>query len=267
VAAAGAGAASWRLRHLRRRKRELENLVDDRTKELVALNANLEQRVAENTIEIRATRDMALFALARLAELRDSATAEHLERIGAYSRHLAHAARRSMRRGPIDDDFVEDLGRSSPLHDIGKVAIPDSILRKPGRLNADELAIMQTHTTIGGDTLREVLRSHRGPSFLEMAADIAYYHHERWDGSGYPRRLAGEEIPLAARIVALVDAYDALTSVRPYKPAFPHEEAVRRILADRGSHFDPALVDLFAALAEDFPEIRRAIDGAARAVN
>ncbi len=267
VAAAGAGAASWRLRHLRRRKRELENLVDDRTKELVALNANLEQRVAENTIEIRATRDMALFALARLAELRDSATAEHLERIGAYSRHLAHAARRSPRRVPIDDDFVEDLGRSSPLHDIGKVAIPDAILRKPGRLSADELAIMQTHTTIGGDTLREVLRSHRGPSFLEMAADIAYYHHERWDGSGYPKRLAGEEIPLAARIVALVDAYDALTSVRPYKPAFTHEDAVRRIVADRGSHFDPALVDVFTNLAGDFPEIRRAIDGEARAVN
>ncbi len=263
LGAAGAGAASWRLRHLRRRKHELERLIDERTGELVALNANLEQRVAENTVEIRATRDMALFALARLAELRDSTTAEHLERIGAYSRRLAEAARERLGDALIDDDFLEDLSRSSPLHDIGKVAIPDAILRKPGRLTPEEVAIMQTHTTIGGDTLRQVLRSHRGPSFLEMAMEIAYHHHERWDGQGYPKRLGGDAIPLPARIVALVDAYDALTSVRPYKPAFGHEEAVRRILADRGSHFDPVLVDLFARIEPEFLDIRRSVDGRA----
>jgi putative two-component system response regulator len=212
--------------------------------------------VVDNTVEIRATRDMALFALARLAELRDSTTAEHLERIGAYSRRLAEAARARFGEA-IDAEFIEDLGRSSPLHDIGKVAIPDAILRKPGRLTPEEVAIMQTHTTIGGDTLREVLRSHRGPSFLEMAMDIAYSHHERWDGTGYPKRLRAESIPLPARIVALVDAYDALTSVRPYKPAFGHEEAMRRILADSGSHFDPRLVDIFSSVQEQFRDIRR----------
>ena len=258
VAGAGAGAASWRLRHLRRRKRELEDLVEARTKELLALNSSLEQRVAENTIEIRATRDMALFALARLAELRDSTTAEHLERIGAYSRRLAEAAGQRLRQPQITAAFVEDLGRSSPLHDIGKVAIPDAILRKPGKLTAEETAIMQTHTTIGGDTLRQVLRSHEGrPGFLEMAMDIAYHHHERWDGTGYPKRLRGEAIPLAARIVALVDAYDALTSERPYKRAFGHDEAVRRILADSGTHFDPLLVDVFSRVEEQFRDIRR----------
>jgi response regulator RpfG family c-di-GMP phosphodiesterase/ligand-binding sensor domain-containing protein len=256
LAAAGAGASSWRLRRLARRKRELERLVDRRTGELVSLNANLEQRVADNTVEIRATRDMALFALARLAELRDSTTAEHLERIGAYSRRLAEAA--SSRLGEaIDAEFIDDLGRSSPLHDIGKVAIPDAILRKPGRLTPEEVAIMQTHTTIGGDTLRQVLRSHPGPSFLEMAMDIAYHHHERWDGTGYPERLSAEKIPLAARIVALVDAYDALTSVRPYKPALSHEESMRRILDASGSHFDPQLVDIFSGIAEEVRDIRR----------
>ncbi|HEV2843306.1 MAG TPA: HD domain-containing phosphohydrolase, partial [Thermoanaerobaculia bacterium] len=221
-----------------------------------AYQHHLERMVMEKTEEIRQTRDIALLTLARLAESRDNATGQHLERMAAYSRHLAEAASREPDLGKIDDAFVDHLYKSSPLHDIGKVGIPDAILLKPGPLGPTEMTVMRKHPEIGGDTLRGVIERFEGHSFLRMGMEIAYSHHERWDGSGYPHGLAGPRIPLAARIVALADAYDTITSRRPYKVAFDHEEAVRRIARDRGTHFDPVLVDVFLRCHRDFAEIR-----------
>ena len=217
---------------------------------------HLERLVEEQTVEIRQTRDIALLTLARLAESRDSVTGQHLERMAEYSRRLAEEASREPALGRVTEGFVDQLYKSSPLHDIGKVGIPDAILTKAGPLSPAETAVMRTHTQIGGDTLRGVIERYRGHSFLRMGMEIAYHHHERWDGSGYPRGLAGSQIPFAARVVALADAYDTITSRRPYKAAFEHEEAVRRIVKDREAHFDPVLVDVFLRCHRDFAEIR-----------
>ena len=216
----------------------------------------LERMVEEQTEEIRNTRDIALLTLAKLAESRDNETGLHLERMPEYSRILARALQEGPYSDTVDTEFVEWVFKSSPLHDIGKVGIPDAILRKAGPLTDEEREIMCTHTTIGGDTLRSVLEKFSGPSFLNMAMEICYSHHERWDGGGYPHQLKGADIPLAARIVAIADAYDAITSVRPYKPAFDHDEAVRRILVDKGKHFDPALVDAFTRCEAEFAIVK-----------
>lgn len=227
---------------------------------------NLERMVAEQTEEISNTRDIALLTLAKLAESRDSETGMHLDRMPEYSRLLAEALRQGPYSDVVDDEFIAWVYKSSPLHDIGKVGIPDAILLKAGPLTDEEVRIMRTHTTIGGDTLRSVLDKFSGHSFLTMAMRICYSHHERWDGGGYPEGLAGEDIPLPARIVALADAYDAITSVRPYKPAFDHEEAKRRILVDKGKHFDPVLVDAFTRCEEQFAIVqKRFADNAATA--
>jgi putative two-component system response regulator len=217
---------------------------------------HLERMVLEQTEEIRQTRDIALLTLARLAESRDHETGHHLERIAAYSRTLGEALAGVSSRSRITPHFLASLERSAPLHDIGKVGIPDAILLKPGPLTPAEWAVMRSHTTIGGETLRGVIERFSGRTFLTMAMEIAYGHHERWNGKGYPRGLAGEDIPLAARIVALADAYDAITSSRPYKPAYSHDEAVRRIVADRGEHFDPQVVDAFLSCEGELAHIQ-----------
>jgi len=220
---------------------------------------NLERLVLEQTEEIRETRDIALITLAKLAESRDSTTGLHLERIAAYSRRLAEELRDGAYAGRLSQEYIEQLAKSSPLHDIGKVGIPDSILCKPGPLSIEEFRFMKTHSTIGGDTLRSVLDQFETHGFLIMAMEIAYSHHERWDGCGYPQGLKGEEVPLAARIVALVDSYDTLTSDRPYKKAVPHRKAVQRLAVDRGKHFEPAIVDAFLACHADFESIREEV--------
>lgn len=220
---------------------------------------DLERMVLEQTVEIRQTRDMALLTLAKLAESRDSITGQHLERMAAYSRRLAEELAGGPYQTQIGNEFVEHLFKSSPLHDIGKVGIPDAILRKPGPLDEGERAIMRTHPQIVGDTLRQVIELYSGRTFLAMGMEIAYHHHERWDGRGYPWGLAGERIPLSARVVALADAYDAITSTRPYKSGFDHQEAVRRIVVDRGRHFDPVVVDAFLACHRDFAAIRASL--------
>jgi putative two-component system response regulator len=220
---------------------------------------HLERMVREQTAEIRRTRDIALLTLAKLAECRDHATGQHLERMAAYSRRLAEELVSEAGPESVPDDFVDHLFRSSPLHDIGKVGIPDTVLLKAGPLDPEEKAIMRTHPQIGGDTLRKVVETFHGRTFLSMGMEIAYSHHERWDGTGYPNRLKETDIPLAARIVAVADAYDAITSLRPYKAPLPHDEAVRRITAARATHFDPALVDCFLHCHQDFAQIRRSL--------
>ncbi len=249
---------------------DLRNTVDRafERRQLIRQNREyqqrLEQKVEERTEEVRRTRDIALLTLAKLAESRDSDTGLHLERMSRYSRILAEG----LRGGPyreVDDQFVEWVYKSSPLHDIGKVGIPDAILRKPGPLNPEELAIMRTHTTIGGDTLRSVLQryeeKYKERTVLTMAMEIAYSHHEQWDGGGYPSGLESTEIPLAARIVTVADAYDAITSRRPYKEPYSHEEAVRRIVVDREKHFDPVLVDVFVDTCQhEFEAIQQRLE-------
>jgi putative two-component system response regulator len=218
---------------------------------------DLESTVVERTRELESTRDLALLGMARLAESRDRETGAHLERIAEYAEVLGEALRAGPYAERIDHELLTRLRKSAPLHDIGKVGVPDAILLKEGPLSPDERRVMESHTRIGGDTLRSVGAGSPDQSFLEMAIEIAYQHHERWDGAGYPNRLSGEEISLAARIVALADAYDAITSARPYKPAFEHREAVRRIVIDRGKHFDPVLVDAFLVCHRDFDGIRQ----------
>ncbi len=224
---------------------------------------DLERKVQEKTREVLETRDIALLAVAKLAERRDDSTGFHLDRMQWYSRILAEEL---AAEGPYSQvatpEFVEHLFKSSPLHDIGKVAIPDAILLKPGALTQDEWSVMKSHTVRGGDTLREVIESHRSPKgqgarFLRMAMEIAYDHHEKWDGSGYPNNKARERIPLGARVVAVADAYDAITSDRPYKRALDHETALERIQEDRGTHFDPLLVDAFLRCHKKFELIQK----------
>jgi len=192
------------------------------------------------------TRDLVIFAMAKLAESRDPETGGHLERVRTYSWALAKdLALHGAYRAQIDAGFIRLIYLTSPLHDIGKVAIPDSVLLKPGRLSTREFEIMKTHTTHGAETLDLALERYPNARFLRMARDIAAYHHERYDGGGYPEQLAGEDIPLCARIFALADVYDALVSKRVYKAAYSHEVARGIIVEERGTHFDPAVVDAF----------------------
>jgi putative two-component system response regulator len=219
-------------------------------------NFDLERLVQKRTEEIVATRDVTVFALARLAESRDPETGHHLERMRSYAMILA---RQLQREGPythqITDNFLHDLFRSAPLHDIGKVGIPDVILLKPGRLTIREFELMQHHSTIGAQSLSEAAEHSRSGTFLKMAVEIAQSHHERFDGTGYPDGLAGLAIPLAARIVAVADVYDALTSARVYKAAFTQEVARLMIEGEEGKHFDPAIVAAFGACYEEFLQV------------
>ena len=218
----------------------------------------LQHLVEQQTREIVATRDLTVFALAKLAESRDPETGKHLEHIRSYCRILAEQL---AHEGPytreIDLTYVDNLYRSSPLHDIGKVGIPDVILLKPGRLSTSEFEIMKGHAVIGAEALESAARHSDSGGFLAMAADIARHHHERFDGSGYPDGLSGSNIPLSARITALADVYDALTSVRVYKAAFAPEVAEAMIEKEEGAHFDPAVVQAFRARRREFLAIYR----------
>ena len=201
--------------------------------------------------------DMTIFALAKLAESRDSDTGAHLERVRLYCRLLAQVLQiRPAFHNVINDDYVRLIYETSPLHDIGKVAIPDSILLKPGKLTADEFEVMKTHTVHGAQTLAAAMNEFPNAEFLRMAHDIALCHHERYDGRGYPRGLVAEAIPLCARIVALADVYDALTSKRVYKTAMCHDEARAIIVVERDSHFDAEVVDAFLQAEDEFQTIR-----------
>lgn len=203
------------------------------------------------------TRHVTIFALAKLADSRDPETGLHLERMREYSRVLAWEVRQTDRyRDTLPSDFAEMVYLTSPLHDIGKVGIPDVVLLKPGRLSDAEFAIMKRHAEIGGETLDAAVGQYPGIDYLRMARDIARSHHERYDGTGYPLGLAGDEIPLAARIVALADVYDALTCKRVYKSAYSHDVAKRMIADGSGKHFDPLVVEAFLSTEQSFISIK-----------
>lgn len=238
----------------------LQDVTKDRLTELKLkqYNDDLEALVQEKVKETLSAQLATIYALVKLAESRDDDTGEHIERM---SRYCQFAAQTLQAGGPyasqVDDAFVRDIALASPLHDIGKVGVPDGILLKPGRLTPDEFTIMKTHVTIGYNTLASVVKNYPGNAYLRMGMDIARYHHEKWDGSGYQDGLAGEDIPLPARILALCDVYDALRSRRVYKDPYSHERSVEIIVEGKGKHFDPVLVDMFAQHNASFAEIYR----------
>lgn len=224
-----------------------------------------EERAMRREQALLRTRDAVIFGLAKLAESRDHDTGEHVERISLYCQRLAAAMRRRPEyREIITPSFVRLIEASSVLHDIGKVGITDAILHKPGALDSVERTEIQKHPVIGGDCLAEIERRLGASNFLQMAREIALFHHERWDGTGYPAGLKEEEIPLAARIVAIADNYDALVSRRPYKEPFSHETAVDLIRKGKGTQFDPRLVEVFLEIEPEFRDIARQYANAAR---
>jgi HD-GYP domain-containing protein (c-di-GMP phosphodiesterase class II) len=217
-----------------------------------------DEQSLHHTRDLLRTRDAVIFGLAKLAESRDPETGHHLERISLYSTRLAAAISRDPKYSRvITPSFVRLIGISSALHDIGKVALEDSVLLKPGELTSDERFKMQCHVEVGAESIREIERRLGTSNFLEMAREIANSHHERWDGAGYPTGLAGEQIPLAARIVSIADVYDALSARRVYKEPFAHAECVDIIRREAGRQFDPDLVRIFLGVAPQFEEIAR----------
>jgi HD-GYP domain-containing protein (c-di-GMP phosphodiesterase class II) len=215
-----------------------------------------DEQSLHHTRDLLRTRDAVIFGLAKLAESRDPETGHHLERISLYSTRLAAAISRDPKYSRvITPSFVRLIGISSALHDIGKVALEDSVLLKPGELTPAERFKMQLHVEVGAESIREIERRLGTSNFLEMAREIAHSHHERWDGAGYPTGLAGERIPLAARIVSIADVYDALSASRVYKAPYPHSECVEIIRREAGRQFDPELVRIFLDVAPQFQEI------------
>jgi CHASE2 domain-containing sensor protein len=226
---------------------------------LSLLNFWLEERKArQRARELALAQEAIIESMASLTETRDPETGGHIKRTQNYVRLLA----RALANGPkyakqLDDEAIDLLYKSAPLHDIGKVGVPDSILLKPGRLSEKEFEEMKKHAVIGRDAIQATEKKLGNQSFLKAANDIAYTHHEKWDGSGYPQGIRGEAIPLSGRLMALADTYDALISRRVYKPALTHAEAVRIIAKEKGAHFDPDVVDAFLVTADEFHAIAR----------
>jgi putative two-component system response regulator len=220
-------------------------------------SAFLEEEVAKRTLEVQAIQDVTIMAMASLAETRDNETGNHIRRTQLYVRRLAEALRVVPRfKDFLTDRNIELLFKSAPLHDIGKIGIPDNILLKPGKLTPEEFEIMKTHTTLGRNAIEDAEeRLGMQVDFLSLAKEIAYSHQEKWDGSGYPEGLAGDDIPVSARLMAIADVYDALISKRVYKPPFTHAESCDIMRKGRGSHFDPDMQDAFFEVANDFYEI------------
>jgi HD-GYP domain-containing protein (c-di-GMP phosphodiesterase class II) len=238
----------------------------DKLKSEVAQTRELNSQLLESYRSVKDARTATVLGLAKLAEYRDRETGRHLERIREYCRIItAELARHPQYRGYITDAYIEDICLSSVLHDIGKVGIVDGILLKPGKLTPDEYEAIKRHTTLGGDTLRAVEAEIRGTSFLTLGKEVAYHHHERWDGRGYPQGMKGEQIPLSARVVAVADVYDAITSDRVYMRSRSHAEALRIIAEERGQQFDPDIVDAFLERAADIDRVRIAMQDAGTA--
>jgi putative two-component system response regulator len=233
-------------RRLRERNVELETLVAERTRDLL-----------REKQQVIASQGATITALCTLAEVRDNETGNHIRRTQNYVRVLAQRLRRHPRFAPeLSDETIMLLYKSAPLHDIGKVAVPDAILQKPGSLTTEEWVIMKRHAEYGRDALAQAEKDlDDAAGFLRYAREIAFGHHEKWNGSGYPQGLAGDSIPLSARLMAVADVYDALISKRVYKPAFPHDQAIAMILEGRGTHFDPDIADALVEVAPEFMAI------------
>jgi response regulator RpfG family c-di-GMP phosphodiesterase len=235
------------------------------TAAIAMTNVALINSLATAREESQRARDAMILAMASLAETRDHETGNHIRRTQHYVRALAEAMRQQEPyKATLDDELIDLLYKSAPLHDIGKVGIPDSILLKPGKLDKSEFEVMKTHAEIGQAAI-ETAESYMGSTtpFLSLAKEIAYTHHEKWNGTGYPRGLKGEEIPIAGRIMAIADVYDALVSERIYKAAMPHEQAVDLIASESGTHFDPDIVEVFIKIAPIFKDIHRKFSNAA----
>jgi len=216
-----------------------------------------ETELLESYRKLHNARMATILGLAKLAEYRDEGTGTHLERIREYAKIIAEEMAKNLKyAGQITPEYIDDIYQSSILHDIGKVGIPDAVLLKPGRLSDEEFDVIKRHTNLGGDAIKAIETQIEGQSFLALGKEIAYNHHEKWDGSGYPRGLNGEDIPLSARIIALADVYDALTTKRFYKEAYTHEKSRQIIIDLKGTHFDPEVLDVFLALADEFDRIR-----------
>jgi putative two-component system response regulator len=222
-------------------------------------NTYLESEVYRRTREVQAIQDVTILTMASLAETRDNETGNHIRRTQHYVKALAIKLRDHPHfAGYFTDHAIDLLFKSAPLHDIGKVGIPDKILLKPGKLSPEEFEIMKTHTTLGRDAIEQAERQLGTPvEFLKLSKEIAYSHQEKWDGSGYPEGLAGDAIPVSARLMAVADVYDALISRRVYKPAFTHERAVELIAEGRAKHFDPDVCDAFMEIREEFRTIAK----------
>lgn len=222
-------------------------------------NEVLEVKVAERTRELALTQDVTIHSLATLCETRDNETGGHILRTQRYVKALAKKLAGHPKFAPhLDARTIQLLFKCAPLHDIGKVGVPDAILLKPGKLTDEEFEIMSTHCGLGFMALEKsekLFLTENVPSFLAHAKDIAYAHHEKWNGSGYPRRLAGDDIPISGRIMAISDVYDALICKRVYKPPFTHEKAVEIIAKDSGTHFDPDMGHAFLEIQEEFRAI------------
>jgi response regulator RpfG family c-di-GMP phosphodiesterase len=228
-------------------------IIRDRTEK-----KKLEMNLIESYKNLQEARIATILGLAKLAEYRDEGTGTHLERIREYAKMLTQEmANIPELANYITREYIDDIFQSSILHDIGKVGIPDAILLKPGRLTAEEFEVIKRHATLGGDAIRAIESRIKESSFLLMGKEIAYHHHEKWDGSGYPTGLKGDEIPLSARIVALADVYDALTTKRFYKEAYSHEKSKQIILNLKDSHFDPQVVEAFVKLENAFNRVRK----------
>jgi putative two-component system response regulator len=225
---------------------------------LSALRHKLEfQKLVEKKVsEVLAAQQATIFTLAKLAELRDDDTGAHLERVRDYCHLLARwLGECSPYADHISADFIDCIQHASPLHDIGKVAIPDRILLKPGKLTPEEFEIMKSHTVIGAENMQTVFNRYADNPFIGMGIEIALYHHERWDGSGYPDGLVGKNIPLSARVMAVADCYDAIRSNRCYRKGLEHERVKAILLEESGSHFDPEIIRAFIDLEDSFNHI------------
>jgi putative two-component system response regulator len=220
-------------------------------------NVFLQEEIHRRIVQMSTIQDVAIVALASLAETRDNDTGNHVRRTQYYVEILANELRTHVRFAPLlTEDNIELLYKSAVIHDIGKVGIPDHILLKPGKLTPDEFEIMKTHTVLGRNAIMAAERLLDAPNdFLRFGREIALSHHERWNGAGYPDGLAGEAIPISARLMAVADVYDALISDRPYKEPYSHDEAVAIIAEERGRHFDPDVTDAFVACVEDFRQV------------